>query len=345
MRYTATDRTTRRRPPVGVLLANLGTPDAPTAGALRPYLREFLSDPRVIELPRAAWWLILNLFILPFRPRRSAALYRAIWQDDGSPLLTITQRQAHGIAQRLERHTGRPVPVAVGMRYGRPSIASALQELRNAGCDRIVVLPAYPQYAAATTGSTFDAVATEIVRWRAVPELRFVRSYAEHPGYIAALAASIREVWDADGEANRLVMSFHGIPRRYAVNGDPYPRECSRTAVLLAEALGLGPDRWKMVFQSRFGREPWLKPYADETLERMGSEGAHGIDVMCPGFAADCLETLEEMAETNREAFEEAGGSGYRYIPALNDRPDHLDALTDIVLTHMGGWLDDGPAR
>jgi len=341
MRYTAAERRTRHRPPAGVLLANLGTPEAPTVGALRPYLREFLSDPRVIELPRTAWWLILNLFILPFRPRKSAALYREIWEDDGSPLLTITHRQAAGLAERLQRRAGRPVPVAVGMRYGRPSIATALRELRSAGCDRIVVLPAYPQYAAATTGSTFDAVATEIVTWRAVPELRFVRSYAEHPGYIAALAASVREVWAADGEASRLVMSFHGIPRRYAVNGDPYPRECSRTAVLLAEALGLEPRRWKMVFQSRFGREPWLKPYADETLEQMGREGAHGVDVMCPGFAADCLETIEEMAATNREAFEEAGGTGYRYIAALNDRTDHLKALSDIVVDQMGGWLGE----
>lgn len=333
--YQPAPHTGRNRPPVGVLLANLGTPDAPTAAALRPYLREFLSDPRVVEFPRLPWWLILNLFILPFRPRRSAALYRAIWWEEGSPLLVISRRQATGVAHRLREIAGHDVPVVVGMRYGQPSIASALSELQNAGCDRIVVLPAYPQYAAATTGSTFDAVAAALATWRAVPELRFIRSYADDPGYITALAASVRERWQDDGEAATLLMSFHGIPRRYAVAGDPYPRECSRTATLLAEALDLPPTRWKMVFQSRFGREPWLKPYADETLERMGRSGASDVDVMCPGFAADCLETLEEMAETNRETFEAAGGHGYRYIAALNDRPDHLDALAAIIARHL----------
>jgi len=324
---------------IGVLLANLGTPDAPTPTALRRYLREFLGDPRVVEAPRLLWWLILNLVILRVRPRRSARLYRTVWTERGSPLLATTQRQAAALSRELGLRCRTEVAVEAGMRYGRPAISSALRRLADQGCGRVLVLPAYPQYAAATTGSTFDAVAAELSGWRSLPELRMVRSYHDHPGYIAALAAAVREAWADGSRPAKLILSFHGIPQRYADAGDPYPRECWRTARLLAAELGLPRRGWALTFQSRFGREPWLTPYTDRTLETLGRKGFDGIDVVCPGFAADCLETLEEIAVTNREGFEHAGGTGYRYIPALNDRRDHIEALATITLEHMAGWL------
>ncbi len=334
MSYRAPESPARAGGRAGVLLANLGTPAAPTAAALRPYLRQFLGDRRVVEASPALWWVILNLVILPLRPRRSARLYRAIWTEDGSPLLTMSRRQAEGIARRL----GPEVPVALGMRYGSPSIAEALAELDRAACGRILVLPLYPQYSATTTASTFDALFAELGRWRRVPEVQTVSSYAGDPGYLAALAASVQEDFDRNGLPERLLLSFHGIPRRYALAGDPYPRECSRTAVELAARLELPPGRWKMAFQSRFGREPWLKPYADRLLERWGGAGLDGVAVLCPGFAADCLETLEEMAVTNRELFHAAGGGAYRYVPALNDRPDHLDAIATLLDRRLSTW-------
>ncbi len=323
----------------GILLANLGTPDDPTPAALRRYLRQFLGDPRVVEAPRWLWWLVLNLVVLPLRPRRSAALYRAIWTPEGSPLLVTTLRQADALQRRLEDLTGRELAVEAGMRYGRPSIGDALRRLATAGCSRILVLPLYPQYSGSTTGSTFDAVVRELSRWRAVPELRTVRSYPTDPGYLDALAASISEHWQRHGRGERLLMSFHGIPARYARAGDPYPEECRRTATALAERLGLEEGTWQLTFQSRFGREPWLEPYTDATLAAWGRAGLGPVDSVCPGFAADCLETLEEMAITNRRIFEEAGGTDYRYIPALNDRPDHIEALATLVLRHLAGWL------
>jgi ferrochelatase len=324
---------------IGVLLANLGTPDAPSPAALRRYLREFLSDPRVVEAPRALWWLILNLVILRVRPQRSARLYRTVWTAEGSPLLVTTRRQAAALAEELVRRSGASVAVEAAMRYGRPSIGSGLRRLAEQGCGRVVVLPAYPQYAAATTGSTFDAVARELTTWRNLPELRMVRSYHDHPGYIAALAASVRDAWADGRRPAKLILSFHGIPQRYADAGDPYPTECWRTARLLTGELGLQRRCWALTFQSRFGRERWLTPYTDKTLETLGRKALAGIDVMCPGFAADCLETLEEIAVTNREVFEHAGGTGYRYIPALNDRPDHIAALADVVSSHLAGWV------
>lgn len=323
----------------GILLANLGTPDQPTPAALRRYLRQFLGDPRVVEAPRWLWWLVLNLVVLPFRPRRSAALYRSIWTREGSPLLVTTLRQADGLRRRLDDLAGPGTTVEVGMRYGRPSIGEALRRLGAAGCSRILVLPLYPQYSGSTTGSTFDAVAEELSRWRTVPELRMVRSYPTDPGYLDALAASIREHWRRHGRGEKLLMSFHGIPARYAEAGDPYPEECRATARALAERLELEEQAWQLAFQSRFGREPWLQPYTDETLRDWGRSGLGPVDTVCPGFAADCLETLEEMAVTNRKIFEEAGGTGYRYIPALNDRPDHIEALTRLAMRHLGGWL------
>lgn len=327
----------------GILLANLGTPDDPTPASLRRYLREFLSDPRVVEAPRWLWWLILNLAVLPFRPRRSAALYRSIWTAEGSPLLVTTLRQAAALQRRLNDLGAAHVAVEVGMRYGRPSIAGALRRLAAAGCTRLLVLPLYPQYSGSTTGSTFDAVAQELCRWRAVPELRTVRSYATDPGYLDALAASIREHWQLHGRGQRLLVSFHGIPVRYAEAGDPYPAECRATAAALAERLELREGEWQLTFQSRFGREPWLEPYTDETLRAWGRSGLGPVDTVCPGFAADCLETLEEMAITNREIFEQAGGTEYRYIPALNDRPDHIEALGRLAVEQLAGWPTYSP--
>ena len=327
-------------PAVGVLMANLGTPDAPTPGALRRYLRQFLLDPRVIELPRPLWWTILHLFVLTRRPRVSAALYRKVWTAEGSPLLVITRRQAAAVAEIVAREAATPVHVAVGMRYGEPSIRAALRELAAKGCRRILALPLYPQYAAATSASTFDAVAAELSTWRWVPELRTVLSYHDDPGYVAALADSIRAAWSDGGPAEKLLFSFHGIPQRYFDAGDPYPCHCWKTARLVAERLGLPPERYEVTFQSLFGKEEWIKPYTDRTLQAMARAGVKSVDVICPGFAADCLETLEEIDGLNRELFLHAGGERFRYVPALNDRPDHVRVLADLVLRQLAGWVE-----
>ncbi len=317
---------------VGVLLSNLGTPDAPETPALRRYLREFLSDRRVIELPCWKWWPILNLFVLTTRPRRSAALYRAIWTPEGSPLLVTGRAVAAALARELA------LPVALGMRYGKPSIAAALDLLVAEGCDRVLLLPLYPQYAAATTASTFDAFFAALRARRDLPAARTVRDYHADAGYVAALASSARELWQREGPPRRLLISFHGIPRRYADAGDPYPRQCEATARLLARALGLGDGAWALAYQSRFGREEWLTPYTDETLRRWGGEGLDSADVICPGFAADCLETLEEIDVGNREVFRGAGGGRFRYVGALNARADHIAALAAIARRNLAGW-------
>jgi ferrochelatase len=329
------------QPAVGVLLTNVGTPDAPNAPALRRYLRQFLADPRVIEPPPARWlWkLILEGIILRTRPAKSAALYRNIWTDEGSPLLSIVRRQAELLQARLRERFGGPIHVAAGMGYGRPAIAEALRDLRARSCRRILVFPGFPQYSGPATGSTFDAVAAELTGWRWVPELRFNTHYHDHPAYIAALAASVREYWAAHGEPARLMLSFHGLPLRYIQGGDPYHCQCLKTARLLTEALALPADRHRVCFQSRFGKEPWLQPYTDKTLEEWAREGVGRVDTICPPFSADCLETLEEMNITNRELFEAAGGGEYHYIPALNERPDHIAALADIAAERMQGWL------
>ncbi len=323
----------------GVLLANLGTPDAPTPRALRRYLRQFLLDPRVIELPRPLWWTILHLAVLPTRPRKSAALYRKVWTAEGSPLLVISRRQQAALAAELASAAGAPVPVALGMRYGNPSMREALRELAAQGCRRILLLPLYPQYSAVTTGSTVDAVAEELTRWRLVPELRTVHHYFERPAYVAALAASIDEAWQREPPGEKLLFSFHGIPQRYAAAGDPYPEHCRETARLAAERLGLPRERWTISFQSLFGKEEWLRPYTDQTMRELAASGVRSLDVVCPGFSADCLETLEEIDEQNREIFLHAGGERYRYIPALNDRPDHIHALGEVVLANLQGWV------
>jgi ferrochelatase len=332
-------------PAVGVVVANLGTPDAPEPAALRRYLREFLLDPRVIELPRAAWWIALHLFVLTTRPRKSAALYRKVWTPEGSPLLVITRRQAAALAAELSSRTPAgswpPIHVAAGMRYGNPAIGAALRDLAARGCRRILVLPLYAQYAAVTTGSTFDAVAAELSRWRWVPELRTIHSFHDEPAYVAALAASVRGLWERDGPAERLLFSFHGIPERYFLAGDPYFCHCQKTARLVAEKLALPRARWEIAFQSLFGNEEWLKPYSEATIRELARGGVRSLDVICPGFSADCLETLEEMDGLNREVFLHAGGERYRYIPALNDRPDHIRMLADLALRHLRGWCEE----
>lgn len=329
---------------IGILLANLGTPDAPTPTALRRYLKEFLWDRRVVDLPRPLWWLILNGIILNTRPKRSARLYERVWTPEGSPLLAISRRQAEALRAELAcRLAAAPPAVALGMRYGQPSIASGLEELARQGCARVLVLPLYPQYSGATVGSTFDAVAQFYATQRAMPALRLISHYHAEPGYIAALAASIRELWQAEGKPDRLLFSFHGLPKRYAEEGDPYPGQCHETARLTAAALGLAQGEWMVCFQSRFGREEWLQPYTDKTLAALPGQSVRRVDVICPGFAADCLETLEEIAMTNRELFMEAGGERYRYLPALNAREDHMCFLADLAARELAGWLEAPP--
>ncbi len=325
--------------PIGVLLTNLGTPDAPTAKALRRYLGEFLWDPRVVEAPRPLWWLVLHGVILRTRPRRSAEAYRQIWTDDGSPLLNITRRQAEAVRRYVAERTGRPIPVAVGMRYGNPSIEAGLAELERAGAEKIAVLPLYPQYSATTTASTYDALGEALARRRRVPDLRVVRDYHDHPGYLDALAASIAEHWHVYGPGELLLFSFHGIPKQYVQRGDPYPVQCANTARGVAERLGLERGQWKVTFQSRFGPQQWLKPYTDATLQRLARDGTGRVDLICPGFAADCLETLEENNIGNRDLFLKAGGESFHYIPCLNERPDHITALGELVLRELQGWL------
>ena len=323
-------------PKTGILLTNLGTPEAPTKEALKVYLKEFLWDPRVVEMPRWKWWLILNGIILNTRPAKSAEAYKSVWTEHGSPLMLHSLDQQAGLQKAL----GDDVHVELAMRYGNPSIASGLRNLRDKGCTRILLFPLYPQYSATTTGSTFDAVADELKSWRRVPGIRMIDSYHDHPAYIEALAASVRRYWDAHGKPDRLLMSFHGIPQRYFDGGDPYPCLCRKTGRLLAESLELKEGEWKVTYQSRFGKEPWVTPYTDETLKQWGAEGLGRVDVICPGFSSDCLETIEEIGEENREYFEEAGGKELRYIPALNSDAEHIRALAEIVSTHLGSWID-----
>ncbi len=322
----------------GILLVNLGTPDAPDRASVRRYLKEFLWDPRVVEVPRPIWWLALNLVILNTRPARSAKAYAKVWTDEGSPLLTISRQQEAALRSALQERHGDAVRVELAMRYGRPSIAQGLQALRKAGVRRLLVLPLYPQYSATTTASVMDAVWAELQQWRWLPELRSIHHYHDDPAYIAALAASVREHQAEHGEAERLLLSFHGIPQEYFEKGDPYHCECQKTGRLLSEALGLTPEQWTLSFQSRLGPKQWLQPYTDKTLERLASEGVKSVQVLCPGFSADCLETLEEIAMENREVFLGAGGERYEYIPCLNDRADHIAALTGLVERHLAGW-------
>lgn len=325
---------------VGILLTNLGTPEAPTTKALRKYLGEFLWDPRVVEIPRPIWWMILNLIILRIRPKKSAETYAKIWMQDGSPLLVYTKAQAAAVKALVAERIGAEVcEVEFAMRYGQPSIDSALMKLQEKHVTRLIVLPLYPQYSGATTASTFDAVAKSLGKQRWMPELRFINQYADDENYIDACAQQISTFWQSKPRSEKLIFSFHGLPKKCLLKGDPYHCQCHKTARLIAEKLQLAEDQWQLTFQSRFGREEWLKPYTDKTLEQLAKEKkVKSVDVFCPGFSADCVETLEEIDMLNREVFLEAGGESFQYIPALNDSPAHVEAIYDIALQHMQGW-------
>ena len=328
---------------LGILLVNLGTPDAPTPSAVRRFLKEFLWDPRVVETPRPIWWLILNAFILRVRPARSAKAYQKIWTEHGSPLLTHSRDISNAIEQQLAARVSGTVHVELGMSYGKPSLRAALERLYEKGAQRIVCLPLYPQYSGTTTASIFDAVTAELSRRRWVPEFRFINHYHDARGYIAALAQSVREYREHHGSGDKLLFSFHGLPQQNLKDGDPYHCQCLKTARLIAESLDLDDDAWIATFQSRVGRMEWLRPYTDEKIASLGKAGMARVDVVCPGFAADCLETLEEIALQNAEIFKEAGGGELNYIPALNARDDHIAFLTRLIEKHIGGWPESSP--
>lgn len=335
---TATTDTPGR---VGVLLVNLGTPDAPTPSAIRRYLREFLSDRRVVEIPRAVWLPVLYGFILPLRPRRLTHAYRSIWTADGSPLLAIGRQQCAA----LQEHLGPEVPVALGMRYGNPSIPHALDELEAKGARGILVLPLYPQYSATTTATAIDAVIAHYKNKRWIPELRSVHSYHADDNYIQALAASVRAQWLERERGDHLLMSFHSIPKQYCDAGDPYADYCRDTAQRLAAALELERQQWSLSYQSRVGRAEWLSPYTDEHVVSLAGRGVRRLDVICPGFSADCLETLEEVALRYGKDFRDAGGQALQYIPALNAGAPHIDLLADLILRSIEGWQPPAAAR
>lgn len=328
---------------LGILLVNLGSPDAPTPSAVRRYLAQFLADPRVVEANRLIWWFALHGIILRIRPARAAKSYKKVWTDDGSPLVHISKLQTRAIQKKLEDRFRGHVITDLAMTYGNPSIKSGLEGLRKAGARRLLILPLYPQYSGTTTAAVFDQVTTILQGWRWLPDLRMINSYHDHTHYIEALANSIRKRWESNPRGELLLFSFHGIPQRYVDNGDPYFCHCQKTARLVAEKLELDDNTWRVVFQSRFGREPWLEPYCSETLKQLPSQGVKNVDIICPGFAADCLETLEEIKIENRDYFMEAGGETFNYIPCLNDDPDHIDALCEILTAHMFGWPETMP--
>ena len=322
-----------------ILYCNLGTPDAPTASALRRYLAEFLSDARVVEIPRLLWLAILHGIILRVRPAKSAHKYASIWTSEGSPLKVWTQRQAQALQATFDPAH---VQVRFAMRYGSDAIPQVLDELKAQGVNRVLVLPAYPQYSATTTASVFDAVYHWGLRTRQLPEFRFVNHYHNHPGYIQALAAKIQAHWAVHGRSEQLVMSFHGVPARTLQLGDPYHCECHKTARLLAEALSLRKEDYKVCFQSRFGKAKWLEPYTEPTVRQLAKDGTKSVDIVCPGFVGDCLETLEEIAMEVKAAFLEDGGSQFHYIECLNDSPAWIEGLQSLAMQHMGGWRLEG---
>jgi len=324
---------------IGVLVAQLGTPDAPTPAALRRYLRQFLGDPRVVERNRLLWWFILRLLVLPRRPRRSAALYQRIWTRDGSPLLVISRSQARGLDAELNRLQPGRFRVALGMRYGNPSIESAVRELRDWGADRLLLFPLYPQYAGATTGSTYDEVFRQLSMLRFVPALRVVPPYFAHAAYIESLAESAREATAVLPQPpEKILVSFHGIPQRFVDSGDPYASHCEATAQALAARAGWPTGTYQICYQSRAGRQPWLLPYTDQTLVELARSGTRHVMVICPGFVTDCLETIDEIGHVAVEQFRAAGGETLHLVAGLNDRPRWIAAMSEIVLEQLEGW-------
>lgn len=324
----------------GVLLINLGTPDAPTAQALRPYLKEFLSNPRVIEIPRLIWWPILHGFILPFRPKKSAEKYVQIWMPEGSPLKVHTERQTKLLQQALQTRLQTPPIVEYAMNIGKPSVATVMAKMQEQGCERILIIPLFPQYAASSTAAAMDNVFAVLKQMRNLPSIRTVKQYHDHPGYIAALAQNVRDYWSTHDRPDKLIISFHGTPRASLDKGDPYHCACQKTGRLLAEALALNTNQYSICFQSRFGKAKWLTPYTAMTLMQLGKDQTQRVDVVCPGFVSDCLETLEEIAMEAKDTFIQAGGKEFHYIPCLNERSDWIQVLADITCAHLQGWLD-----
>jgi protoporphyrin/coproporphyrin ferrochelatase len=346
MRYINTpDYDHNQTDKIGILLTNLGTPDAPTPGALRRYLKQFLSDPRVVEVPRLLWWLVLHGVILRFRPRRSAKAYATVFTDQGSPLLFNTQAQANAIRDQLQQDGRTDLVVEFAMRYGNPGFDTVLESMFKQGVRKLLVLPLYPQYSGSTSASTFDALAHNFMRRRWLPDLRFISHYPDYAPFIAAAAAKIRQHWQQHGQADMLILSYHGIPKRYLTNGDPYHCECYKTSRLIAEQLGLSKAQYMTTFQSRFGREEWLKPYTDETLKNLPAKGIKKVQIFCPGFSADCLETIEEIGEENKDYFLKAGGERYDYISALNAEPQHISALCQLIKDNLHGWQCDADVQ
>ncbi len=326
------------QPRYGVLLVNLGTPCQPTPKSVKCFLGQFLADERVVDLPRWQWMPILHGIILNTRPKRVAKAYQSIWQAGGSPLKVISLRQRDALAALLAERSGTPIPVELGMTYCKPSLREGLDKLEAAGVDRVVVLPLFPQYSCSTTGAVVDGLAAALKQKRSMPEYRLIRDYHADPAYIRALAQSVRESWAEQGRGERLLISFHGVPQRYVDDGDRYRDHCEATARALAAELELAPEAWTLCFQSRFGKEPWLQPYTDETLEALPGQGVTEVDVISPAFSVDCLETLEELAIEGKHAFLNAGGQAYHFVPCLNDRPDHLAMMADLVEQHAGAW-------
>lgn len=319
----------------GVLLVNLGTPDSPSVADVRSYLKEFLWDPRVVKMARLPWWLMLNLVILNTRPKRTAANYAKVWTAEGSPLLVISRQQQRALQEKFDQQSGRTIKVVLAMRYGNPAIAAGLDELRAAGVEDILVLPLYPQYSDTTTAAVHDAVTAALQGGAWQPQLDYVDRYYDQPSYINALADSVRRYQSSHGSPDKLVMSFHGIPEDYIEAGDPYAGECEETARLLADALGLSAQQWCLTYQSRLGPKQWLQPYTIEQLVVLAENGVRKVQVICPGFSVDCLETLEEIAMENRAAFLEAGGETYEYIPCLNDDPAHINLFAELVTQNL----------
>lgn len=326
-------------PPFSVLLVNLGTPEAPTPKAVRKYLAQFLWDKRVVDVPRPLWWLILNGIILRFRPARVAKAYASIWTDEGSPLMVFSRKQQSALKQKLKAEFGVDIPVELAMSYGNPSLKEAGIKLSKSGSERILVLPLYPQNSSSTIAAVFDGLAEALKPCPYMPEIRFINQYYQHPDYIQALANSVTGHWQEHGRTDKLLMSFHGIPKRYEDKGDPYPRQCRATAKALADKLELNDEQWLCSFQSRFGREEWVKPYTDETLKSWPDQGVKSVAVITPAFSVDCLETLEEIGEENKEYFLENGGQSYQFIPCLNDREDHIKMMAEIIKQQTQGWV------